>query len=699
VRALPAFLGTRIARRVFALFFLCAAVPTVVLGGASYWMITREMRQQAAKELSQAAKVAGTLLLARLHEADHALVDLTKASRRDASPDSSIAAPLTQAFRAVRVETERQGPKSILGTRDSPWPALSAQDSVHLRRDRPLLLVRNAPDRPAIILVRALGVGTVGQVIAYGEVSERYLWGDETAEPLVAANTDFCIHAKGISTPLRCSPEGELRLRDALEPTGATALLGGSELFLGFDFAAPSWSVRLARPLTSFTAPLELRRAVLLTLALGIWLVILASNVLLRHRLDPIAKLQDATSRMAAGDFSTVEISTNDELEDLAGAFNTMATRLRGQFALLSALHEVEREALTLRSDIEVARVGLLQFPQIMTVQHAMVAVRVATAEEPDATIVWRATGSGEAERERLNLPRSVFKELDANSGHGSPDQPSPALVGLVGADMDLTYTVLPLVDRGTCFAAVVLATAPAGTVCETDLARARQVADQLALALANSRLVQRLNEMSWGTLQALARSIDAVSPWTAGHSERVTRVGLVLGQRLGLAPELLDQLHRGGLLHDVGKIGVPSAILDKPGKLSDEEFATIRAHPVIGARILEPIQAYEDVIPIVRHHHERFDGSGYPDRLAGTAIPYLARVLTVADVYDALVSRRPYREGWTHQAAVEYIAKRAGAEFDPAVVAAFLASADHVLWLGQNTPNADLVTASGTTL
>jgi putative nucleotidyltransferase with HDIG domain len=215
----------------------------------------------------------------------------------------------------------------------------------------------------------------------------------------------------------------------------------------------------------------------------------------------------------------------------------------------------------------------------------------------------------------------------------------------------------------------------------EAEVRRARRIADQVALALANTRLVERLNSMSWGTLDTLARSIDAVSPWTAGHSERVTRLGLAVGRQLGLSAEQLDQLHRGGLLHDVGKIGVPTSILDKPGKLDDAEFAAVRAHPVIGARILEPIHAYADVIPIVRHHHERFDGTGYPDKLAGEGIPYLARVLSVADVYDALVSHRPYRDGWKHEAAVAYIDQRASIEFDPDVVAAFLALVAGPAW------------------
>ncbi len=205
------------------------------------------------------------------------------------------------------------------------------------------------------------------------------------------------------------------------------------------------------------------------------------------------------------------------------------------------------------------------------------------------------------------------------------------------------------------------------------DIVYARQLADQVAVALSNARLLEDLNELNIGTLTALARTIDAKSPWTAGHSERVTELALRVGRHLSLHDEALSRLHQGGLLHDIGKIGIPGAILDKPGKLTDEEMQVIRQHPQIGARILSPIAAYGDAIPIVRHHHEKFDGSGYPDGLVGEGIPFLARVLAVGDVYDGCRLDRPYRAGMAHQEALEIIRSGTGSHFDPAIVAAFL--------------------------
>jgi putative nucleotidyltransferase with HDIG domain len=140
----------------------------------------------------------------------------------------------------------------------------------------------------------------------------------------------------------------------------------------------------------------------------------------------------------------------------------------------------------------------------------------------------------------------------------------------------------------------------------------------------------------------------------------------------MGLSDEQIEVLHRGGLLHDIGKIGVPASILDKPARLDSDELRIMQQHPEIGAQILTPIKAYANVIPVVLHHHEKWDGSGYPQGLAGTGIPFLARLIAVPDVFDAITSDRPYRSGMAHTAAVEMITGLAGEHFDIEIVTAF---------------------------
>jgi putative nucleotidyltransferase with HDIG domain len=183
----------------------------------------------------------------------------------------------------------------------------------------------------------------------------------------------------------------------------------------------------------------------------------------------------------------------------------------------------------------------------------------------------------------------------------------------------------------------------------------------------------KRLNKLTWGTLSALARAIDAKSSWTAGHSERVTELALQIGRVLGLPKDRLKDLHRAGLLHDIGKIGTPPEILDKPGKLTDEEYRIICEHPERGMRILEPIEDYAEAVPMVMQHHEWFNGKGYPDGLARDEISLGARILAVADVFDALISERPYRTGMPSDRAVGTIKQGSGSQFDPMVVEAFL--------------------------
>ena len=188
---------------------------------------------------------------------------------------------------------------------------------------------------------------------------------------------------------------------------------------------------------------------------------------------------------------------------------------------------------------------------------------------------------------------------------------------------------------------------------------------------------LEALEQLDLGTLTALARAIDAKSAWTAGHSERVTNLALKMGHAMGLPTKSLEIMHRGGLLHDIGKIGTPATILDKPGKLEPEETETMRDHVKIGVRILEPIPCFREALPIVAQHHEWFDGSGYPAGVAGENISMLARVLAVADCYDAMVSDRPYRKGLPQRQALEILRQRSGSQFDPTVIEVFMRLTD----------------------
>ena len=201
---------------------------------------------------------------------------------------------------------------------------------------------------------------------------------------------------------------------------------------------------------------------------------------------------------------------------------------------------------------------------------------------------------------------------------------------------------------------------------------QAQEVAARCRSLLRQKDLVDALDSAE-SVVVALARAVDAKSPYTAGHSDRVTQYALALAGRLGLGEGDLDRLRRGGPLHDVGKISTPDAILDKPGRLTPEEFVVVKRHPADGARIVEPLRSAQDVIPLIRWHHERTDGKGYPDGLTGEAIPQLVRVLSVADVYDAVASERPYRPAMPHVRCREVMTEdAAGGGLDPDLVRVF---------------------------
>jgi putative two-component system response regulator len=174
-------------------------------------------------------------------------------------------------------------------------------------------------------------------------------------------------------------------------------------------------------------------------------------------------------------------------------------------------------------------------------------------------------------------------------------------------------------------------------------------------------------------SVKVLSEAIDAKDPYTRGHSERVARMGLRIANYLGFAEERLEVLEYGALLHDIGKIGIKDEVLQKPGALSTEEYQYIQEHPLIGAKIVEGIDFFKDKIPMIRHHHEHFDGSGYPDGLIGESIPLEARIITIPDVFDAMASLRPHRKALPLQDILIELEKDKGRQFDPKILEIFL--------------------------
>jgi HD-GYP domain-containing protein (c-di-GMP phosphodiesterase class II) len=205
-------------------------------------------------------------------------------------------------------------------------------------------------------------------------------------------------------------------------------------------------------------------------------------------------------------------------------------------------------------------------------------------------------------------------------------------------------------------------------------------IAVQAAIALDNAELFNNLQHsnvqmtMAYdATIEGLSRAFDSRDKESEGHSRRVANLTLKIGRIMGMSDDELVHMRRGALLHDIGKIGVPDALLLKPEELSEEERQVIKRHPLIAYEMLSDIPFLRNALDIPFHHHEKWDGTGYPHGLRGEQIPLAARIFAIADVWDALCSERPHRSPWTQEKAKEYIQQQSGKHFDPGIVKLFM--------------------------
>jgi len=245
---------------------------------------------------------------------------------------------------------------------------------------------------------------------------------------------------------------------------------------------------------------------------------------------------------------------------------------------------------------------------------------------------------------------------------------------GARGLDREvLSAMVVPLKIRDKIFG-VLTASITRGShrFTEKDLYYLSFMARSAAQSIENLALYENIYENLFATLYAFVNAVEARDLYTRQHSSRVTGISLIIGRKMGCSDEELDILNFAGHLHDIGKIGIRDDILLKPGRLTDEEFEIIKEHPSIGANILKQMGLWEQERRIIRCHHERFDGTGYPDGLKEEQIPFLARILSVADVYDAMASDRAYRKRMEEALILKIIHEGAGTQFDPQVVEAF---------------------------
>jgi putative nucleotidyltransferase with HDIG domain len=279
--------------------------------------------------------------------------------------------------------------------------------------------------------------------------------------------------------------------------------------------------------------------------------------------------------------------------------------------------------------------------------------------------------------------------EIDVKGLHTRPEHPMETIDQAIQTGQSIILSMengslvcYPLLTRGRTYGALWM------NIPESrgqNFANLQTLANQAAIALERSILLSESRQQAKQleaayeeleitydqTLTSLMSALDARDRETEGHSMRVSRLTCLLAEEIGLNGQQLKAIERGALLHDIGKIGISDTVLHKPGKLTDDEWKTMRIHPDIGARIVEGIPFLQDSLSVIRYHHERWDGSGYPIGLKGEEIPIQARIFAVADVFDALTSRRSYRNKSSAEEALQYIKEQSGILFDPLIVEA----------------------------
>lgn len=408
---------------------------------------------------------------------------------------------------------------------------------------------------------------------------------------------------------------------------------------------------------------------------------------LVAHRLSSQVRLvSEGARRVAEGDYSVrLDVRADTEIGELASGFNDMA------LALEERSENLTKKVLDLSNLHESSRVLGSTFELDALLELALdSALRVCGADTGYVAMRDAQTGVLEMRARRGFVPgRVVEADIRASMAGWVMRESRPLIInpsaddegaladGITGA---VSAMCVPLLSADGPLGSVTVGTRDAGfRFGSDDVTVLGTIANHVTTAIGTIEAFVEVHDAYLATVRSLAAAVDAKDPYTRGHSDRVAHFATLTADEMGLTHDQRMALEMAAYLHDIGKIGIPEDILLKPGKLSDDEMATMRHHPLIGANILDPVSFPWPITPVVRHHHERWDGAGYPSGLEAARIPLLARILSVADAYEAMIADRPYRAGRAAEAGVAELEACAGTQFDPQVVAAFISALEGV--------------------
>ena len=418
-------------------------------------------------------------------------------------------------------------------------------------------------------------------------------------------------------------------------------------------------------------------------------LVALLIGLVVAHAISSrLYRLAVAATGIAGGDLRQhLEVRRHDEIGRLADAFNTMSDRVASQVELLS--DKAATMALEINS-LSAFGATLARTPDPHAeLQH--LAEMIRTLHGADAASVFlvyegHTTREAFSGGERSPVPSPHVEELVPwVVGHGRSavvtDVAEDERLGAGRGDGALDTTGLtsilavPLTRREGVVGVLCVGFASAHTFGPEEEPLLSTIGGQIAFALQNAEAYEKLDRMYLETVTALAAAMEAKDQYTASHADSLAAVAVAVGNRLGMSDAELRMLQYAAVLHDIGKIGIPGSILNKPEKLTREEFDVMAEHTVIGERIISRIDYLVPIARIIRSAHERWDGSGYPDGLTGDGIPLAARILLVCDAFDAMTTDRPYRRALPTDEALRELDANSGGQFDPRVVDVFLAA------------------------
>jgi HD-GYP domain-containing protein (c-di-GMP phosphodiesterase class II)/sensor domain CHASE-containing protein len=431
-----------------------------------------------------------------------------------------------------------------------------------------------------------------------------------------------------------------------------------------------------ALSVTSSTLRQTVWFAMLAALAVALSIGLLMSNAVSR----PLRRLAQAATAIAGGEtHQHIEVNTRDEIGEVAEAFNTMSERVTHQ---LEGMTEKMRAMSVEIASLNTFGETLAQMPDARAELRRLTEAVAGVFSADFATLYLEEEPFGLVAAAEFGNPDGAEAVADHLAAAASVTG-RPAIGGKRGAEHPGAGTLLavPIAFSGEVAGALALGASTEAFYHEDDLALLATIAGQIAIALHNAEAYAKLDAINLQTVTALAAAMEAKDHYTAEHADTLAAMATAVGRRLGLSESEQRQLRYAAVLHDIGKIGVPGTILNKRGKLTDNEFAAMAEHTLIGERIISRIEYLRPIARLVRSAHERWDGAGYPDGLAGAQIPLGSRVLLACDAYHAMTSDRPYRGAMSTEEALEELRRNSGSQFDPDVIAAFFAEYVPEIW------------------